>query len=101
MLTTPHQGSIRSSAIVRIFRRRVLTNRVCVSATATRTRDASRHPRASMHVSTHAHDSEQEEEAREFSLSIETFRRFRSGSIFQCFPGATSMSTELMTSIYE
>ena len=40
--------------------------------------------------------SEQEEEAREFSLSKHS-GAFRSGSIFQCFPGA--MSTELMTSI--
>ena len=40
--------------------------------------------------------SEQEEEAREFSLSKHS-GAFRSGSIFQCFPGATS--TELMTSI--
>ena len=40
--------------------------------------------------------SEQEEEAREFSLSKHS-GAFRSGSIFQCFPGARS--TELMTSI--
>ncbi len=40
--------------------------------------------------------SEQEEEAREFSLSKHS-GAFKSGSIFQCFPGA--MSTELMTSI--
>ena len=30
-------------------------------------------------------------------LPLEAFRRFKSGSIFQCFPGAKS--TELMTSI--
>ena len=40
--------------------------------------------------------SEQEEEAREFSLSRHS-GAFKSGSIFQCFPGARS--TELMTSI--
>ena len=44
----------------------------------------------------HRRASEQEEEAREFSLSKHS-GAFRSGSIFQCFPGA--MSTELMTSI--
>jgi hypothetical protein len=52
--------------------------------------------RLSIARSVQENPSEQEEEAREFSLSKHS-GAFKSGSIFQCFPGATS--TELMTSI--
>ena len=50
--------------------------------------------RLSIARSVQENPSEQEEEAREFSLSKHS-GAFKSGSIFQCFPGA--MSTELMT----